>query len=174
MAPPSHARPRLQNSVPQRGTRPSILARIEGRFPQGSGGRPGRHDGPALTGHCCPDLFYGARPSVGRVPPRSSSSRLAKLLSHCVWHGVEGQVWASCCCAQHSRRSHRKHLWHSHRIRPTQIVSSCTCCHLTCKPHRGLLRLQSFRRHLDRLFVLSSLVTTLTHSLVRINSKAKP
>ena len=95
---------RLQNSVPQRGTRPSILARIEGRLCEGAGGRPGRRVGPALAGHCWPDLLDHIRPSVDRVPPHSRPSRPAQLLSHSVRHRVEGQVSASCSCAQHTRR----------------------------------------------------------------------
>ena len=80
---------RLQNSVPQLGTRPSILAQIEGRFRRAARGRPGLPDGPDLTGHSWPDLFDDTRPSVARAPPRSSSSRLAKWLSHSVQHRVE-------------------------------------------------------------------------------------
>ena len=44
-------------------------------------------------------------PSVDRAPPRSRPSRPAKLLSHSVRHRVEGQVSASCSCAQHTRRT---------------------------------------------------------------------
>ena len=86
-------------------TRPSMLARIEGRFREGAGGRPGRRVGPALAGHCWPDLLDDTRPSVDRAPPRSRPSRPAKLLSHSVRHRVEGQVSASCSCAQHTRRT---------------------------------------------------------------------
>ena len=97
--------PRLQNSVPQRGIRPSILVGNEGRLRLVAGGPPWPSDGPALAGHCWPDLLYELRRSVGRVPPCSGSSRLQKVLSQCGRHAVEGQVWASCSCAHHSHRS---------------------------------------------------------------------
>ena len=96
---------RLKNSVPERGTRPSIFVPIEGRLHRCSGGHLGRRDGLALAGHCQPDLCYGARPSVDRVPPCSILSRLAKWLSHSGQHRVEGQVWSSCSFAQQTRRS---------------------------------------------------------------------
>ena len=71
---------RLENSVPTIGTCPYFLPSFVGR-PSRDVLRPSQpSDGPALTGHCGPELLHGPQRSVVRVPTCSGSSKLANML----------------------------------------------------------------------------------------------
>ena len=71
---------RLENSVSTIGTCPYFLPSFVGR-PSRDVLRPSQpSDGPALTGHCGPELLDGPRHSVVRVLTCSGSSKLANML----------------------------------------------------------------------------------------------
>jgi hypothetical protein len=72
---------RLENSVPTIGTCPYLLPTFVGRPSSRDVLRPSQpSDGPALTGHCGPELLDGPRRSVVRLLTCNGSSKLANML----------------------------------------------------------------------------------------------